>query len=236
VNKKNIVCFIFARKGSKGIPNKNIQILDNIPLIAHSIKAGLDSPSIDHVIVSTDSQKIADIALKFGAEVPFIRPKELAQDNSNELDAWKHGIKLYEQYYKKNIDVFISLPPTAPFRSTEDIENCIKEFNNQDCDIVITVKEAKNNPYFNMVKNNSLGFSEIVIPGSERSFFRRQDAPKVFDMTTVAYVADTRYILNSNGILQGKVKSVVIPDDRALDIDNIIDFQFAKFLKEKNKK
>lgn len=236
MNNKNVVGFIFARAGSKSIPDKNIKILDGIPLIAHSIKAGLKCASIDHIIVSTDSQKIADIALKFGAEVPFIRPKELAQDNSNELDAWKHAIQAYEQHYKKNIGLFISLPPTAPFRSTEDIENCIKEFNSVDCDIVITVKEAKNNPYFNMVKNNKLGFSEIVIPESKKSLFRRQDAPKIFDMTTVAYVADTRYILNSTGILQGKVRSVIIPDDRALDIDNIIDFQFAEFLKEKNKK
>lgn len=229
---KNVVGFIFARSGSKGIIDKNIKLFDKIPLIAHSINIGMKCPSIDQIIVSTDCQKIAEIATEYGAEVPFIRPKELAQDSSKELDAWKHSIKEYKKHYDKNIDLFVSLPPTAPLRSVEDVENCINEYNENSCDIVITVKEAKNNPYFNMIKKNSLGFSELVISEIKKSSSRRQDAPEVFDMTTVAYVANPKYILNSSNILNGKVRSVLIPDIRAVDIDNIIDFKFAKFLKE----
>lgn len=231
VTNMNCVAFIFARGGSKGVPKKNIRKLGGIPLIAHSIKTAIECPIINRVVVSTDDEEIASVACEFGAEVPFIRPAELAGDTSNEYDAWKHAITTLEQSWQENVDVFVSLPVTSPLRSVVDVENCICEFLDTDADMVITVKEASRSPYFNMVKNDDQGFSNLVnlASGGER-YIRRQDVPVVYDMTTVAYVSSPEFILNSDSIFSGKVRSVLVPDERAIDIDTLLDFRFAEFL------
>ena len=227
----NCIAFIFARGGSKGVLRKNIKLLGNIPLIAHSINVAQKCPSIAQVIVSTDNEEIAKISKKYGAKVPFIRPAELAQDKSNEYQAWKHAILEYQKIYHKKIDIFVSLPPTSPMRCVSDVEKCIQEYKTTEVDTVVTVKEASRNPYFNMLKNDDKGFASLVNFGvSGKRYIRRQDAPKVFDMTTVAYVSSPDFILNSNSIFDGKIKSILIPDERALDIDTLLDFKFAEFL------
>lgn len=236
-NAENCVAFIFARGGSKGIPGKNKFMLNKKPLIAYSIEVALQCPSISDVLVSTDDKEIAQIAKKYGANVPFIRPSKLATDDSNELDSWKHAINEYEKIYKNKIDLFISLPATSPLRSVDDVENCIEKYKEGTADIIITIKDASSNPYCSMIKNDSMGFSHIVNSHDDsRDYFRRQDAPKVYDMTGVAYISNTEYILSSNSIFSGKVKSVKIPDERALDIDKILDLKFAEFLMINNKK
>jgi len=235
-DRENCVAFIFARGGSKGIPGKNKYKLNGKPLISYSIEIALQCQSICDVIVSTDDKEIAQISKKLGANVPFMRPTELAKDDSNEFDSWKHAINEYEKIYKKKIDIFISLPATSPLRVVSDVENCIKKYREDSADMIITVKNASANPYCSMVKNDSMGFSHIVnSKNNDRGYFRRQDAPKVYDMTGVAYISSTKYILNSNSIFSGKVKSVKIPDERALDIDNILDLEFAEFLIQNRK-
>jgi CMP-N-acetylneuraminic acid synthetase len=227
----NCVAFIFARGGSKGILRKNIRDLAGNPLISYSIKVAKECPSINHIVVSTDDDEIASIARQFGAAVPFMRPPELAGDCSSEYEAWKHAIRMYEQTTEENIDVFLSLPPTSPLRAVVDVENCIREYTESKADIVITVKNAARSPYFNMVRNDDEGFSHVVNTAADgKRYLRRQDVPVVYDMTTVAYVSGTDYILNSNSIFSGKVKSVIVPDERAVDIDTMLDFKFAEFL------
>ena len=108
--KQNCVAFIFARGESKGIPRKNIRELDGMPLIAHSINLARSCPSINQVVVSTDDAEISDIALRYGALVPFIRPAHLAGDTSSEHEAWQHAVREYEKIFHKEIDLFISLP------------------------------------------------------------------------------------------------------------------------------
>lgn len=229
--KINCVAFIFARGGSKGVPRKNIRALGGVPLIAHSIRIGLQCPSIDRVVVSTDDEEIAAIARKYGAEVPFMRPGELAGDRSSEYDAWKHAISSYEHFYGEKADIFVSLPPTSPLRSIIDVEKCVHTYMNTEADVIITVKEAARSPYFNMVKSDSEGFFHVVnlAPDGTR-YIRRQDVPHVYDMTTVAYVASPEFIVNSESIFSGRVGHVVVPDERAIDIDTILDFKFAEFL------
>ncbi len=227
----NCVAFIFARGGSKGVPRKNIRDLDGVPLIAHSIEFAHECHLINRVVVSTDDEKIAEVAREYGAEVPFMRPPELAGDRSSEYDAWKHAINAFEQLCQEKIDVFVSLPPTSPLRATIDVENCIREFIETEADIVITVKEASRSPYFNMVRNDEQGFSRLVnLAPSGTRYIRRQDVPIVYDMTTVAYVSSPEFILNSDAIFSGKVRSVLVPDERAIDIDTMLDFRFAEFL------
>jgi CMP-N-acetylneuraminic acid synthetase len=231
VTKNNCVAFIFARGGSKGVPRKNIRDLGGIPLIAYSIQIALECSSINCVVVSTEDEEIASISRKYGAEVPFMRPVELAGDDSNEYDAWKHAISSFEEISHEKIDVFVSLPPTSPLRSVSDVENCIHEYTKTEADTVITVKEATRSPYFNMVRDDDEGFSHIVnlAPDGAR-YIRRQDVPVVYDMTTVAYVSSPAFILNSDSIFSGKVRSVLVDDERAIDIDTMLDFKFAEFL------
>lgn len=231
IKKNNCVAFIFARGGSKGVPRKNIRDLGGIPLIAYSIRTALDCPLIDRVIVSTDDKEIIAVAREYGAEVPFIRPAELASDCSSEFDAWKHAIKTFEQVCEEKINIFVSLPPTSPLRSVVDVENCIGEYVGTEPDIVITVKEASRSPFFNMIRSDEEGFSHLVnLQPDGTRYIRRQDVPLVYDMTTVAYVSSPDFILNSDSIFSGSVRSVLVPDERAIDIDTMLDFKFAEFL------
>ena len=226
---KRACAFIFARGGSKGLPRKNILPIAGFPMLVHSIRVAQQLESICGVYVSTDSDEIAGIALDAGAEV-IKRPPELASDESPEWLSWQHAIS----YVKSNFepfDIFISLPATAPLRQAVDVENCIHALQNN-VDIVVTITLANRNPWFNMVVKDENGFIDLV--SGESSIQRRQDAPKCFDMTTVAYVAKTNFILTSRNIWEGNVVGVEIPTDRALDIDTPLDFTIAKFLMERD--
>ena len=228
--KSYIVGVIFARGGSKSVPRKNIRLLAGKPLIAYPIETARKSNFIDEVIVSTDDHEIADVASQFGAKVPFIRPKELARDDSPEWLAWRHAVKeIRKSSDSPRMDIFVSLPPTSPLRSVEDVDICISTFLKSDADVVLTVKSTSRHPSFNMVSLDENMYARILMP-SEEIVHRRQDAPKVYDMTTVAYVTRPDFILSADTLFQGKVKAVIIPEGRALDIDTEMDFAFAEFL------
>jgi len=183
---------------------------------------------ISRVIVSTNSEEIAKVAVEYGAEVPFMRPNELAQDDSPEWLVWKHALNFLKNQ-NNEIDGLVVVPTTAPLRSKEDVNNCINEFEKGNVDVVITVSNAHRSPYFNMVKTNHNGFSSLVISSKEK-ITRRQDVPEVFDMTTVAYVAKPGFVLQNHGIFDGRVRCVHIPPERSLDIDTPLDFKIAECL------
>ncbi len=226
----NCFAFIFARGGSKGIPRKNITLLNGKPLIAYSIETALACPSISRVMVSTDDNEIASVAKQYGAEVPFMRPQALAQDHSSEWQAWQHAIQFVQASDQFEVmDVFVSLPATSPLRAVDDVENCIHTLLHTDTDMVITVKEAERNPYFNMVNVDSGGFSHLVCEGDD-VVYNRQVAPKVYDMTTVAYVAKPDFILHATHLFEGRVRSVVVPFEREIDIDTWFDLKMAELL------
>jgi len=228
--KPTIYAFIFARGGSKGIPRKNIRLLAGKPLIAYAIEVGIVSEMIDRVFVSTDDEEIAEVSRRYGAEVPFLRPKELALDDSPEWLAWRHAIcEIQKNSDVSPMDIFLSLPPTSPFRIKDDIEACILTLLESDADIVITVKNASRHPSFNMVTIDGKGYAKLVMP-LEKKVHRRQEVPQVFDMTTVAYAARPDFIMNADELFGGKTRAVVIPQERALDIDTEFDFTLANFI------
>jgi CMP-N-acetylneuraminic acid synthetase len=223
------VAFIFARGGTKGLPGKNIRILGGKPLIAWSIEHALAVKRIGRVIVSTDSEEIAAVSRDYGAEVPFIRPEELARDDSSEWLAWRHALNYLCETEGALPEVMVSVPVTAPLRLPLDIENCLDEYEKGDADMIITVTDAHRSPYFNMVKSNADGTVGLV--NSPRSaIVRRQDAPVLYDMTTVCYVANTLYVTTHNAIFEGRVKALHVPAERAIDIDTLLDFQIAESL------
>jgi CMP-N-acetylneuraminic acid synthetase len=224
-----VEAFIFARGGSKGVPRKNLKLLAGKPLIAHAIGCAKDCPSLGHVNVSTEDEEIAAIARAWGADVPFVRPAALAMDNSPEWAAWQHAVETMTDQGRP-FDILVSLPPTSPFRSVEDVEACIKILRDRpDIDVALTVRESDRSPYFNMVQIKTDGVAEIVIKGDSR-FHRRQDVPKVYDITTVAYAIRSSLILKGNGLFDGRVFGVEVPAERALDIDTPYDFLIAELL------
>jgi len=225
---KTVAC-IFARGGSKGVPGKNIRLLGDKPLIAWSIEQAFAVPRIERVIVSTDSYEIAKVAREFGAEVPFIRPAILAEDNSPEWLAWQHVLRFLQRSEGSLPNVIVSVPATAPLRLPLDIENCLDEFEKGGADSVITVTDAHRSPYFNMVKANVAGTVELVIKPAS-NIARRQDVPVVFDMATVAYVCNPKFVLTHSAIFEGRVRAVHVPIERAIDIDSLLDFRIAEML------
>ena len=222
------IAFIFARGGSKGLPGKNIRRLGGKPLIAWSIEHSQAVKRIQRVIVSTDSEEIAKVARDYGAEVPFIRPAELARDDSPEWMAWRHALNYLLEKEGELPEVMLSVPATAPLRSPLDIENCLDEYEKDNADMVITVTDAHRSPYFNMVKFNVDGTVGLVI-APQSAIARRQDAPIVYDMATVAYVIRPEFVMTHNSHFQGRVRAVHVPYERAIDIDTLLDFQMAEF-------
>ncbi len=224
----SIYAFIFARGGSKGLPGKNIKPLGGIPLIGHSITLAQQISGVKKIFVSTDSAEIAAVAESLSVEV-IKRPHELASDTASEWLAWQHAIQ-YLYARGESFEVFLSLPTTSPLRGTTDVEQCLAALDER-TDMVVTVTPAARSPYFNMVVRDEDGYSEVVI--HDDTIRRRQDAPTVYDMTTVAYVSRPEFILKNSGVFAGKVKSVIVPKERAVDIDDGFDFMVAEALYRK---
>jgi N-acylneuraminate cytidylyltransferase len=218
--------FMFCRGGSKGIPGKNIIPVADKPLLAHTIECALSSQYIERILVSTDDDEIATVAAKYGAGL-IKRPQELARDESPELLAWRHAIETTELERPLAGDRFISLPATSPLRAPQDIDAALERFAKNDCDIVFGISPSARSPYLNMVKIDQNDHLEVISPSSA---FRRQDTPDVYDITTAVYVSSTDYIANCTSLMAGKVGYVIIPPERALDIDEPFDLHLAEIL------
>ena len=220
---------IFARGGSKGIPKKNIRLLAGKPLIAYAIETAKACSLIDAVIVSTNDEEIANVSRQWGADVPFMRPAQLATDDSPMLVAQQHAVKTFEEKTGKRVDILVSIPTTSPLRDVKDVDECIQKLLDSDADVVMSVTRAHRNPYFNMVTLDQDENAHLVIEPS-KNITRRQDAPVVYDVTTVAYAIRTSYLEKNKPLIHGKVKIVEIPRERALDIDTLFDFEIAECL------
>ena len=226
------IAFIFARKNSKRLPKKNIKNFAGKPLLAWSIQQAVTIKKINRVVVSTDCEQIAKIALEYGAEVPFLRPPVLASDVSPEWLSWQHALKMILKDTNTLPKMMISLPVTSPLRNKVDIENCIDVYEKKNADIVISVTESNRNPYFNMVQVNDDGLVEGLIK-QKKNIHRTQDAPKIFDITTVAYVANPDYVLSEKSMFNGKMYYNEVPRERSIDIDTLFDFEIAEYLMKK---
>ena len=222
--------FVFARGGSKGVPNKNIRTLGGKPLLAYSIEMARQILEIQRVFVSTEDMQIAKIAEEWGASV-IHRPADLAKDDSAEWLAWRHAVHSVEED-EGQFDIFVSLPTTSPLRNKGDVEACLALLDDQ-TDMVIAISATTRSPWFNMVHMTE-DHSVRLILGGDKPYIRRQDVPEAFDITTVAYVTRPQFIRERNGIFEGRVKAIKIPQERALDIDTELDFQIAEFLWSKN--
>lgn len=221
-----IFSFIFARGGSKGLPKKNIKKLNGKPLITYAINLSNDLKEIDKTFVSTDSDEIIDVIKNYDVEI-IKRPKELATDVSSEWLAWQHAISYSNEKFGE-FQKFLSLPATSPLKEANDVKECIKLLDD-DTDVVITMSHSTRNPWFNMCKVGKNNYVEIVNKGPDK-IVRRQDAPNVYDITTLCYVANPQFVLKNTNIWDGKVKAHQVPKERSIDIDTELDFKIAEFL------
>lgn len=219
--------FVFARGGSKGLPGKNLLPIGGHPLFAHGIRIAHEISEIASIFVSTDCHEIADIAASYGAEV-IMRPAHLASDTAPEWLAWQHAIQFVQSMHGV-FDRFLSLPPTAPCRSVEDVRRCLGELSS-DVDLVLTTTPSHWNPWFNMVVKDTDGFLKLASLGDMP--VRRQDAPDCSDIATVAYVSRPSFILQANGIWDGRIRGIEVPRERAIDVDTHLDYAIARFVKE----
>ena len=220
---------ICARGGSAGVPGKNIRPLCGKPLIGWTIEQAFASKIADEVFVSTDSEDIACVARSFGAQVPFLRPAELATSTAGKLPVIQHLVQWVEAQHGP-VNAIVDLDPTSPLRDTADIQTCFSMLD-ADTDVVITGYEADKNPYFNMVELKANGFYErVCLPGSE--VLGRQSAPKVFAMNASIY-AWHRHSLSSSLWDSPKIRLHVMPRERSVDIDHEIDFDMVALLMKK---
>ncbi len=228
-----VVCVIPARGGSKGLPGKNIKNFCGKPLIAHTIEQARQSKYVDRVIVSTEAEEIAQISLEYGAEVPFMRPMELAGDSVATIDVLLHAINWFENEDQYLFDIFTLLHVTTPLRSVEDIDNSIALLVEEKADNIFSVTEAHRNPYFNMVEINKNGYVALVKQGN---FTTRQKAPLVYDMNSSIYVWWKELLKEKKKIFLDNTKIYVMPKGRSIDIDDNIDFKIAEIMMAERKK
>jgi CMP-N,N'-diacetyllegionaminic acid synthase len=229
-NDKKVLAVIPARGGSKRLPNKNILDLAGKPLIAWTIEAAKKSKYIDTLIVSTDSQKIAKVCEKYGAKVPFMRPKELATDTANSIDVILHAI----DFYKKlglNYEYIILLQPTSPLRTAEDIDDAFESFG-EDTKAVVSVCETEHPPLWSNTLPEDLSMKDFIRLKIKNK--RSQDLPTYYRLNGAIYIADVEYMKINNGFIGEKTKAFIMPQERSVDIDSMVDFYFTEYLIKKN--
>lgn len=225
-----MLAIIPAREGSKGLPNKNIKELHGYPMIAYTIQAALDSKDITRVIVSTDSNKIADISKMYGAEVPFLRASNLAKDDSHILDNY---IYVLEQLYKNEgteYTEFVALQPTSPFRTVEDIDNAIEIFHNKNVDSVISMTQEHHPIVWSRYINNDGRFYSVL----PEVIDNRQVYQPSYFFNGAVYVYRSSLVKRREMYTDNSV-SYVMPRDRSIDIDTIDDFDYAEYMLNENR-
>jgi len=219
------ICFIGARGGSKGVPRKNIRMLADKPLIAHTIETAKKSQLFSSIIVSTEDKQIADVARKYGADVPFLRPKKLATDNATMDDVLLHGIqKLQSLGY--TFDTIVIRDCTVPFIRKIDIKGSIALLNKSNCDIVCGVYKQHHNPYFNMMEPDSKGFLHFS-KKTKSDIVGRQQAPIVYQLNGL-FAINVKQFLKYKKFYMPKILPYEIPYETGLMIDTNFEFQLAE--------
>lgn len=223
-----ILCIIPARGGSRGLARKNVLEICGKPLIAYSIEQALSCSYIDKVLVSTEDEEIARISKSYGADVPFMRPAELAQDDTSSLDVLLHGINRLENEGQE-FEIVVMLHATSPLRAVEDIDSCIAKLVEEDAENVFSVSLSYRNPYFNMVEV----VGEKVVQVKAGNYSSRQSAPSVYDLNASVYVWWKDVFKKKQSYYYEGSKFYIMGKERSVDIDDEIDFELVRLLMEK---
>lgn len=227
-----ILAIIPARGGSKGVPRKNIREINGKPLIAYTIEAAKKSCYINRVIVSTDDKEIAQIGKGYGAEVPFLRPLELASDTSPSIDTVIHAIEWMKENENYRPDYICLLQCTTPLKTEEHIDGAVQKLIDTGMDGVVSVCEVESHPYWMRVFNgNSL---ECFIK-QESLTLRRQDLPKVYEFNGAIWVLKTSAVLKEKSMIVENQTGYIMSIEDSIDIDTELDFKYAEMLIKERK-
>ena len=218
-----------ARGGSKRLPGKNIRLLDGKPLINYTIQAALKSRYIDEVIVSTEDKEIAEMSESCGANVPFIRPKELSSDNMHPVEAAIHAVNYFITEQKKEFEHVLMLQPTSPLRNEHDIDKAIEFLHSKKADAVVSVCEAE---------HSQLCYNTLPENLSMRDFLRddlkskmSQDVPMLYRVNGAIYISKTRKLLKEGTFfLKDNIFAFLMDMKKSVDVDSLIDFKLAEIL------
>lgn len=222
----NNLAVITARSGSKGLKNKNIKLINNKPLLAFSIEAALKSEMFDIVHVSTDSEEYASIAREYGAEVPFLRSKELSEDHSDSWEVLRFTVERYKRLGKE-FDTVTLLQPTSPLRTGYDIRKAFEIYTVKHADNVFSVSETESKPFFcNTIPANGSLYNFI----SQDRDGRRQDSPVYYCLNGAIYIVSTKVLMERGSLYGESAYAYIMPKIRSIDIDDEIDFRLAEIL------
>ncbi|RMZ49853.1 acylneuraminate cytidylyltransferase family protein [Flavobacteriaceae bacterium PRS1] len=225
--KYKILAIIPARGGSKGVPRKNLFSLNNKPLIYYSIEASLSSDLITHSIVSTDDEEIQQVAKSYGADAPFLRPSELASDSALAVPTIQHSIIEAEKHYKCKFDYVIMLQPTAPLRTSKDIDESLSILIKENADGIISIVDVDNfHPMKMKVIKNKLLY-DFNTPPTENP--PRQSLPEIFIVNGAIYASKREVIMNKSSFKGDFCLPFIMPAERSVNIDNYIDFKVAEY-------
>lgn len=222
---RKVMGVIPARGGSKGIPRKNLRLLAGKPLIAWTIEEAKKSQYIDRLILSSEDEEIIKAAQEWGCEVPFVRPAELARDDTPGLEPVIHALKTTGDGY----DYVVLLQPTSPLRTVNDIDDCIRYCVREGAPVCVSVSLAGKSPYW-MHTLNEHNRLRPLLP-AEKPAERRQDLPPVYVENGAVYVAETGYLLKEKRFITEETLAYIMPADRSWDIDTEMDFLWCAFLK-----
>jgi len=222
-----IVAVIPARGGSKGIPWKNMQDLAGKPLIAYTVEVALKSKTLDRVIVSTDDVKIAEIAKSYGAEVPFLRPTELAKDDTPGLLVVQHAVRYLEDVEAYKVDIIVILQPTSPLRSERRIDETVKKLLRTEADSVITVCKVKHHPFWSFIVKG-----DRLYPFSKKGIIirKRQDLPDTYAVNGAVYAVRRDVLFEQNSVFGRDTRAIVMPHEESVDIDDYFDLFTAEMV------
>lgn len=218
IDGKTVLAIIPARGGSKGVPRKNIREVAGKPLIAWTIEEAKKSKYIDRLILSSDDAEIIAVAKAWGCEVPFVRPAELAQDETPGIDPVLHALDMQPGY-----DWVVLLQTTSPLRSVADIDGCIETCAANRAHACVTVAEAEQSPYWMYTLGSGGAMQPLIAKGKD--FARRQDLPAVYALNGAVYVAQCDWLRQHKTFVSGETLGYVMPRERSLDIDTELDLQ-----------
>jgi CMP-N-acetylneuraminic acid synthetase len=229
-----VICSIAARGGSKGVPGKNLKQLGDRPLIAHAISAALQADSVDRVIVNTESREIADTARKYGAETPFLRDPDLADDHTPLLMVTRETM-LQMEALGYQADIIIQLAATCPFTRPETIDRSVELALQNQC--AVTLKRIEHeHPYRAKVLNDEGSFSSFITDVDVEAFQSRQDLPELYCTSGSVYTRTRDLLMIATGkdfCLGPKPAGIILSDEEAINIDRPIDFSFAELIMSK---
>ncbi|CAH2211896.1 acylneuraminate cytidylyltransferase family protein [Tepidibacter aestuarii] len=226
---KKILAIIPARGGSKGVPRKNIKHLYGKHLIGWTIEAAKKSKYIDRLIVSTEDKEIAEVSKKYGCEIPFLRPKELAKDDTSGIDPVIHAVNCMKNDYGYNPDYVMLLQCTSPLRNEKQIDESIELIlENENSESLISITEVEHNPYWNK-KIDKNGFLKDFIEYDKSKFVRRQDFKKIYRLNGAIYIAKTDLLIRQKSFDTKFTIPYIMDKKSSIDIDTIEDFELAEF-------